>query len=76
MCKGFAEKSFYKCMLFRKYLDFSGLYSLKIMIFMELNKKTKKKAKIPASFMEAYPEANFLVVTPDNVEEFLLPSQN
>ena len=43
---------------------------------MELNKKTKKKAKIPASFMEAYPEANFLVVTPDNVEEFLLPSQN
>ena len=26
-------------MLFRKYLDFSGLYSLKIMIFLELNKK-------------------------------------
>ena len=30
------------------------------------------KAKVPKSFVEAYPESDFRVVTPDNVGEFLL----
>jgi len=42
----------------------------------EFKYNPKKKAKIPASFIEAYPEANFLMITPDNIEEFLLTSQN
>ncbi len=42
----------------------------------EFKYNPKKKAKTPASFMEAYPEAHFLVVTPENIEEFLLSSQN
>lgn len=30
------------------------------------------KAKVPKSFVEAYPESDFRVVTPDNLSEFLL----
>jgi predicted AAA+ superfamily ATPase len=31
----------------------------------------KRKAKVPKSFAEHYPEANFSIITPDNMEEFL-----
>lgn len=32
----------------------------------------KKDAKVPAQFSDAYPDALFKVITPDNVEEYLL----
>ncbi len=32
----------------------------------------KKNVKLPNQFAEAYPEANFKVITPGNIEEFLL----
>lgn len=32
----------------------------------------KKNAKVPAQFSDAYPDATFKVITPDNVEEYLL----
>lgn len=41
----------------------------------EFKYNPKKKAKIPASFLGTYPDADFKVVTPDNIEEFLLPLQ-
>lgn len=33
----------------------------------------KGKANIPASFAKAYPHATYTIVTPDNVDDFLLP---
>lgn len=39
------------------------------MKFEELN---PQKAKVPAQFSDAYPDALFKVITPDNVEEYLL----
>lgn len=33
---------------------------------------SKSGTKCPASFASAYPDASFMVITPDNIEEFLL----
>lgn len=38
----------------------------------EFKYNARHKAKLPASFASAYPVADFNVITPDNVEEFLL----
>lgn len=32
----------------------------------------KKNVKVPAKFAEAYPDAQFKVITPENVEQYLL----
>ena len=32
----------------------------------------KRSAKFPKAFSDNYPEATFTVITPDNIEEFLL----
>lgn len=39
----------------------------------EFKWNTRKKTKQPNSFAEAYPDAEFKVITPDNLYEFLLP---
>lgn len=38
----------------------------------EMKWDSKEKVKIPKSFAETYPEAHFMSVTPDNLDEFLL----
>lgn len=39
----------------------------------EFKWNTKKKVKLTKTFQNAYPEASFQVITPENVHEFLLP---
>ncbi|MBQ6725982.1 MAG: ATP-binding protein [Bacteroidales bacterium] len=41
----------------------------------EFKWNTRKKAKLPNSFNEAYPDSVFKIITPDNFYEFLLPEQ-
>ena len=41
----------------------------------EFKWNTRKKTKQPNSFAEAYPDAEFKVITPDILYEFLLPEQ-
>lgn len=38
----------------------------------EFKANPRQKAKLPTSFTDSYPYANFHIVTPDNIEEFLL----
>ncbi len=38
----------------------------------EFKWNAKRKANIPSSFAQAYPNATFKVITPDNIEDFLL----
>ena len=38
----------------------------------EIKWNPKSKAKLTKTFANAYPEADFLVVTPDNIAEFLI----
>lgn len=38
----------------------------------EFKYNPRKKAKIPPSFVELYPNATFDLITPDNIEQFLL----
>jgi len=33
----------------------------------------KKKVRLPTAWAQAYPEASFTVITPDNYQEFFLP---
>ncbi len=54
------------------------LYSRKVeesngkLCAFEFKYSVQKKVKPPASFLRAYPDAEFKVITPSNVEEFLL----
>ena len=43
-----------------------------ILSAFEFKYSPKKKATVPKHFAEAYPEAKFKVITPDNFEEFVL----
>ena len=39
----------------------------------EIKWNPRKKATIPKTFMDAYPDTGFKVITPENIAEFLLP---
>lgn len=41
----------------------------------EFKANPRQKAKVPTSFADSYPHANFHIITPDNIEEFLLSDQ-
>ena len=41
----------------------------------ELKWNPKRSAKFPKAFSDNYPEATFTVITPDNIEEFILQVQ-
>lgn len=45
-----------------------------ILSAFEFKYKPKKKVTVPKHFAEAYPDAKFKVITPDNFEEFVLGS--
>ena len=45
-----------------------------ILSAFEFKYNPKKKVTVPKHFAEAYPNANFKVITPDNFEEFVLGS--
>ena len=39
----------------------------------EFKWNTKKRVKLTKTFQNAYPDASFQVITPENIHEFLLP---
>ena len=52
------------------------LYKQNFNIFGFLSKILYFNVRIPESFAKTYPDASFQVITPQNVDEFILMSQN
>ena len=42
----------------------------------EFKYNPRKNAPVPKGFAENYPEAKFQMITPDNMEDFILPGGN
>ena len=56
----------------RQEVDFLEVSAQKMSAFEFKWNPKKSKVSAPLSFQNAYPDVDFLTVTPDNVEDFLL----
>lgn len=57
----------------QKEIDYLEEYNGQLHAY-EFKYNPKKQVAAPKSFIAAYPDAEFTVITPDNVEQFLLPT--